>query len=176
MKKLLTLVVIFLMTMSVFGQETKTDKAIRFYPSYIFVAGVRAHNGPGLVVSLPGELGKFRLMFFAKSLAWGTYQERGLGLEYSKLLNQPTSNPRYRITGGFIYSAENLYGDEKLPEKMATVYCGVSLVYDIASFITVETVLAPAITTLVSLPSDYWFRTDGTKFGLTGRIGLRFKM
>jgi len=163
------------MTVSVFAQ-TKTDKAIRFYPSYIFVAGVRAHNGPGLVISLPGETGKFRVMFFAKSLAWGVYEERGLGLEYSKLLNQPTDNPRYRITGGTIYSVENLYGDARLPEKMLTLYCGGSMVYDITSFLTTEVVLAPAFTTLVSLPSDYWFRTDGSQFGLSGRIAFRFKM
>ena len=164
------------MTMSVFGQETKTDKAIRFYPSYVFVAGVRAHNGPGLVVSLPGELGKFRLLFFAKSLAWETYEERGLGLEYSKLINEANDNPRYRITSGFIYSAENLYGAARLPEKMVTIYCGGSFVYDINSFVTAEAVLAPAFTTLVSLPSNYWFRTDGSSFALTGRLSVRFKM
>ncbi|MBI5733952.1 MAG: hypothetical protein HY973_03355 [Candidatus Kerfeldbacteria bacterium] len=155
-----------------FGQE-KTDKAVRFYAGYYVVAGATTHQGPTIMMSWPGVLGKIRLFVFGQSMAWGTYEERGGGMEYSILLNSAESDFRYRITGGISYSAENLIGETALPEKLLAIYIGGSVLYDISKKLSLEATLAPAYTSLVYLPVHSLMRDTISKLGVVARVSLK---
>jgi len=174
---LTTIVVILLMTMftgQAFGQETTTNKAVRIYAGYFGVVGPETHHGTSVYLSIPLNTMKLRLGFFGRSIAWETYQSRGGFAQLSKLINQPTDNPRYRLGATITYSAENLVGAAELPHKQFAATVGGSITFDPWPKFTAELGVGIGYAAMLKLPKDSILKPEKSSAAMQISFGLSY--